>query len=308
MKTKITKRTVDSTQPGNRDTFIWDVDVTGFGLKVTPKRNRFYVLQRRVGGRTRRYTIGKHGSPWTPDMARNEAIRLLGQIANGKDPAEAKAEAKRNISVAQLCDLYLSEGCETKKPSSVETDRSKIARHIVPLLGRKAIRAVSRADIERFMADVADGKTARDERTGFRGRAIVRGGKAAANRALATLSSIVSFAVNRGLLPHNPAMGVKRFKNGHRERFLSPAELARLGEALAQAERDGENPYAVAAVRLLMLSGCRRNEVLSLEWDWIDFERAALRLPDSKTGAKAVALGRPPMRFHVSGNRSISTP
>ncbi len=95
MKTKITKRTVDSTQPGSRDAFIWDVDVTGFGLKVTPKGNRFYVLQRRVGGRTRRYTIGKHGSPWTPDMARDEAIRLLGQIANGKDPADAKAEAKR---------------------------------------------------------------------------------------------------------------------------------------------------------------------------------------------------------------------
>ena len=308
MKAKITKRIVDAAQPGSRDTFIWDVDVRGFGLKVTPVGSRVYVLQRRVGGRMRRFTIGRHGSPWTPDMARDEAVRLLGQIAEGKDPADARAEAKRNISVSQLCDLYLAEGCETKKSSSVARDRSIVSRHIVPLLGRKPIQVLSRADIERFMANVAAGRTARDERTGFRGRAIVRGGKGAANRTVASLSAILSFAVNRGLLRHNPAMGVKRYKNGHKERFLSPAELARLGEALTQAERDGENPYAVAAIRLLMLSGCRRNEVLSLEWDWIDFERAALRLPDSKTGAKVVALGAPALELLQSLPRIDGNP
>lgn len=308
MKKRITKRIVDAARPSDRDFLIWDTDTKGFGLKVTPTGKRVYVMQRRVGGRVRRYTIGLHGSPWTPDLARDEALRLLGQIAQGKDPAEAKSEARRNISLAELCRVYLSEGCETKKPSSVEKDRSKIVRHIIPLLGSKAIRTLSRADIERFISDVAEGKTARDERTGFRGRAIVRGGKAAANRAVGTLSAVLGFAVNRGLLDHNPAIGVKRYRNGHRERFLSTPELARLGEALAKAEQRGENPFAVAAIRLLMLSGCRRNEVLALRWDWVDFERAALRLPDSKTGAKVVALGAPALELLHSIPRIDGSP
>jgi len=312
MKAKLTKRIVDAAHAGNRDKFIWDTDVKGFGLKVTPAGNRIYVLQGRRDGSMYpvRFTIGKHGSPWTPDLARDEATRLLGQIADGIDPRETKLEAKRNISVAELCELYLEEGCETKKASSIEKDRSIVARHVVPLIGRKPIQAIKRADMERFMADVANGKTALDERTGFRGRAIVRGGKAAANRAMESLSSILSFAVNRDLMPNNPALGVRRFRKERKERFLSPAELARLGEVLVLAEKKDFNPYAIAAIRLLALSGCRKNEILSLRWDWVDFERAALRLPDSKTGAKVVALGAPALELlnaipRIEGNPHV---
>jgi integrase len=219
--------------------------------------------------------------------------------------------------------VYLAEGCATKKASTLAVDRGRIRRHIVPLLGGKQIRALARADVERFMLDVAAGKTACDEKTGFRGRAIVKGGEGTASKTTVLLGAILQFAVNRGLRPDNPARGVKKYRSQHRERFLSIKEIAKLGEVLSQAEADfrtaeeragpgqprksgrkgesdppsGENPFAVAAIRLLMLTGCRKSEILSLCWDWIDFERAALRLPDSKTGAKVVALGAPALEL-----------
>jgi integrase len=173
----------------------------------------------------------------------------------------------------------------------VKVESGFIERHIRPLLGKRRLQSLVRGDIERFISDVAAGKTATDERTGLRGRAIVKGGTGTANRTTDLLSSILTFAVDRKLREDNPARGVKKYRPQHRERFLSPREIATLGEALAKAADEGENPYAVAAVRLLMLTECRKNEVLSLRWDWVDLERAALRLPDSKTGAKTVPLG-----------------
>ncbi len=247
MKVKITKRTVDAASPGKRDTFLWDTEVIGFGLKVTPVGNRVYILQYRIGRRLRRYTIGKHGSPWTPEEARREAKRLRGLIAAGTDPADEKTKARGELNVAALCDLYLSEGCTTKKPSTVATDTSRIERHIKPLLGRKGVRSVTRADIERFQRDVAAGKTAADVRTKPHGRAIVRGGKGAAVRAVAVLGAIFTFAVQRDLHPDNPVRGVKLYKGEKKERFLSPAELAQLGNALSTAHHEGENQFGVAA-------------------------------------------------------------
>ncbi len=129
-----------------------------------------------------------------------------------------------------------------------------------------------------------------------RGRAIVEGGPGTAARATAVLGAILAFAVSRDLRPDNPARGVKLNKGRKVERFLSAAELARPGDALAAVERQGVNPYAIAAIRLLLLTGCRRNEILGLRWKWVDFERAALRLPDSKSGAKSVPLGAPAPR------------
>ena len=100
MRAKITKRTVDAARSEARDAFVWDTEIKGFGLKVTPKGGRVYVLQTRLNGHLKRYTIGKHGSPWTPDAARLEAVKLLGDIAKGTDPAEAKNALKRDITVS----------------------------------------------------------------------------------------------------------------------------------------------------------------------------------------------------------------
>ncbi len=291
---KITKRAVDAAKPADTDTYLWDTDLSGFGLKVSPAGGKVYLFQYRLGGRkgrTRRVTIGRHGSPWTPESARKEAKRLLGEVGAGHDPAEKRAQARRDPTVSELCDLYLAEGCTTKKASTLETDRSNIERHIKPLLGSKRVRAIRRADIERFQRDVAKGKTAADVRTKPRGRAIVTGGKGTAARAVAILGAIFTFAVQRDLRPDNPVRGVKLYKGEKKERFLSAAELARLGDALSSAQHDGESPFAVAAIRLLVLTGARKSEILTLKWEYVDTERGCLRLPDSKTGAKVIPLG-----------------
>lgn len=294
MQKKITKRAVDAAAPSDKTVLLWDTETKGFGLKVTPKGRKVYVLQYRMPGTsTRRATIGVHGAPWTPDAARARAIELLGDVSRGHDPAEAKRQAKAELSISELCDLYLSEGVRTKKASTAKQDRSRIDRHVRPVLGRKRVCELSRADINGFMSDIAGGKTAKDEKTGFRGRAIVKGGKSAANRSLATLSAVLAFAVDRGMRTENPVRGVKKFKEGKRERFLSNNEIARLGETLKTAELNGVNPYAIAAIRLLMLTGCRKNEILALRWDEVDLDSGFLRLVDSKTGAKEVFLGAP---------------
>jgi integrase len=140
------------------------------------------------------------------------------------------------------------------------------------------------------LQDVASGKTAANIKTGS-GQAKVEGGKGTATRTVGLLGGIFTFAVERGVRPDNPARGVKRFRGKKQERFLAPSELAQLGDALTTAQQDGESLYAVAAIRLLVLTGARKSEILTLKWDYVDTERGCLRLPDSKTGAKVIPLG-----------------
>ena len=316
MKARLTKRYVDAAKPGKRDTFTWDTNVRGFGLKMTPAGSRVYVLQYRFNRRVRRYTIGKHGSPWTPDGARIEAERLLGMVADGKDPAGDRAADKAALTVSELCDLYLTSklsdlaaGVEgAKKSSTLEGDQGRIRRHIKVLLGRMQARAVEQADVRRFLQDVAAGKTATDVRTGPRGRAIVEGGKGTATRVVGLLGGIFTFAIEQGIRPDNPVRGVKRFTDGKGERYLSTDELARLGDALVAAEEEGENSFAIAGIRLLMLSGCRKSEILTLQWAHVDFEFGCLRLPDSKTGEKVVPLGAPTLELLASLSHVESNP
>ncbi len=292
MSTKISKRTVDALRARDVDVVLWDAEVPGFGVRCRASGAKYYVLKyRAAGGRQRWLAIGRHGAPWTPDKARKEALCLLGEIAAGRDPADQRDALRQVLTVSELCDLYLAEGCTTKKPSTLATDSSNIERHIKPLLGRKAITAVSRADIERFQQDVAKGKTAVDVRTKPRGRAIVTGGKGTAARTVAVLGAIFTFAVRHDLRPNNPVRGVKLYKGEKKERFLSAAELARLGDKLSAAEQEGANPFAIAGIRLLLLTGARMSEILTLRWEYVDTERSCLRLPDSKTGAKVIPLG-----------------
>ncbi len=171
---KISKRIVDAAKrPTNADrAFVWDSEVKGFGLTVTERGVKSYVLQYRTPeGRSRRLTIGRHGSPWTPEDARQRAIDMLRSARRGFDPLEAKAEARAALTVAELADLYLSDGAAekpNKKASSWQTDRSNIERHIKPLIGSKIAKGLTKADLSRFQADVASGTTAADERTGPR--------------------------------------------------------------------------------------------------------------------------------------------
>lgn len=292
-KIRISKSTVDAAKPGLQDALFWDQQLKGFGLKVTPKAKKVYICQYRVGGgaagKTRRMTLGAHGA-LTPDQARAVAKQILGAAANGGDPAANKQEKRKQIDVAELCDRYLEGGCGTKKSSTIATDRGRIERHIKPLLGRKKVAEITRADIKRFLQDVATGKTAADIKTGKYGRARVTGGKGTASRTLGLLGGIFTYAIDLGHIEMNPVHGVKRFADHRHDRFLSEAELVRLGDALRQAEAAGENYAGIAIIRLLIFTGARKGEIESLQWREIDFERGLLRLEDSKTGQKIVAL------------------
>lgn len=288
---RLSKKRVEGTAPSSRDVRIWDGELPGFGCKITPQGRRIYILRYRAGDRQRWYTIGPHGAPWTPETARREALRLLGLIAQGADPAAGRQANRKAVTVRALCDLYLAEGCATKKASTLATDRGRIARHIVPLLGARRAADVTRADIERFLQEVAAGRTKTDVRTGIRGRAIVEGGRGTASRTVGLLGGIFSFAVARGIRADNPIHGVRRFADRKRDRFLTAGELARLGRILDEVEREGGNPFVTAAVRLLVLTGARKSEILLARWSWFDPENAVLRLPDSKTGARVLHLG-----------------
>jgi integrase len=160
--------------------------------------------------------------------------------------------------------------------------------YILPLLGRKVTKVLTQADIARFQADVAAGKTAADIKTGKRGRAIVEGGKGTAARSLAVLGAMLQFGVGHGILPINPAKGVKLLHGEKKERFLSEVEIARLADTLTVMEAEGLNKNVMAAIRLLLLTGCRKSEILALRWEHVDLERHCLRLPDR--GAKVVPL------------------
>jgi integrase len=294
MATKITKSAIDNATPTESDYFIWDSELHGFGVRIAKGGRKAYVCQYRAGdGRrapSRRMTIGAHGSPWTVDTARAKAKQILGRAANGEDPAKDKQDAKKQMTVAELCNQYIEYGCTTKKASTIATDKGRIERHIKPLLGRKRIGDLNRSEIKKFLNDVAIGKTASDIKTKKRGRAIVRGGKGTATRTLGLLGGIFSYAIDAGLMETNPVRGVKRFADKKGNRFLSQEELQRLGGALRNAEHQGLNTFAIAILKLLIFTGARKGEIEAVLWREIDFEGGFLRLEDSKTGQKIIML------------------
>lgn len=285
---------------------VWDTKVAGFGVRRQRSESRTYILKVRVNGRQRWITIGRHGSPWTPDSARKKANRLLADISDGIDIVAIREEQKQALTISELCDLYL-EDAEAgkvltkfgvpKKASTLSTDRGRILRHIKPLIGDRLVKDVTSNDVKRFMNNVAIGKTAKDVKTGSRGRSIVKGGRGTATRTVGLLGGIFSYAIERGYKPDeiNPVQGVKRFPDKKEDRFLTEKDFSAIGIALTEMEREGTNPYALLGIRLLMLTGCRKSEILSLKWKEVDFETGCLRLADSKTGRKVVLLGAPPL-------------
>jgi integrase len=269
---------------------VWDADVRGFGVR-RQQRDASYVLKVRVGTRQRFLTIGRHGAPWTPETARREARRLLGEIAAGRDPADARAARKRSPTFSEFADRYLSAHVlVSKKPRSAAEDRRNLLRHILPAFGRRLIIEITSADGAKFQAS----KSATP---------------IAANRCLALMSHMFNMAERWGLRPprSNPCEHVAKYPERARERMLSPEELARLGSALATASTgdpsslghlpSGRQPRedwrAIAVVKLLIFTGARLSEVLGLRWEQVDLQRGIARLSDSKTGSKTIYLTEP---------------
>ena len=259
-------------------------------------------MYRTEEGRLRRYTIGRHGAPWTPDSARTEALRILGEKVKGNDPAATKLAKRTAETVADLCDLYWSDAVSgnlitrrrtPKKSSTLLSDRGRIEKHIKPLLGHMKVGAVTHADVELFMRDVASGKTAGRAKTAKkRGLSNIRGGRGAASRTVGLLGAIFTYAVRKGMRQENPVRGVTRPADGRRERRLTMEEYSALGAALRTAVERKIWPAAVAVVRLLAVTGWRTGEALALQRSEIDLARRTAILADTKTGRSARPLSQ----------------
>jgi integrase len=294
----LTKRLIDASQPREKRYEIWDSEVTGFGLRIGVSGTKTFVIRYRAegGGREapRRYvTVGRFGA-LTVEQARKKAKELLAAATIGDDPAAERKAKRLEMKVSALVDLYEDEGCFIQRgkrqgqPMKARTKQYLIARlkhHVVPLLGHMKVTEVGVGNIERFFADVAAGKTAKDEKIAPRKRIIVRGGDGAARKVFRDLSAMFSFAARRGIVPANLCdKAVVQKTDNENERYLSIAELQKLGAACDALEAEGTNAKALNITRLWALTGCRRDEIAALKWHEVDFERGVLTLDDSKTG------------------------
>ncbi|MFA9230952.1 MAG: tyrosine-type recombinase/integrase [Microgenomates group bacterium] len=304
-KIKISKRTVDALKATGARFIAWDTDLSGFGVRVGPTGAKTYVLKYRVGGgragRVRWGVIGQHGA-LTPEQAREAAQRWASEVAAGGDPAGDKIDKRKAPTVAELLGQYVSAHVEVRnKPSTIAFVKDLVDRVICKdALAKLKVSDVTGADLARFHARLAKTPTT-------------------ANRARSALSKAFSLAEVWGYRPRhsNPCADVEKYRETARDRFLSAAEFAALGNALAKAETGAltidENgkakavrlsKSAVAAIRLLIFTGARRGEILGLRWEWIDWEAGRANLPDSKTGKKPLML--PPPALEVL--RSLEMP
>lgn len=280
---RISKRVVGQAMPHpTDDRYVWDTELRGFGVRVKSTGVRsYFVRYRDTHGSVRKYTLGRYGV-LTPDEARKLAMQKLAEVARGGNPTTerraARAQARRAQSVAQLVDRFLRDHADAKcKPRTAAEYRRLLEKHVVPALGHLAVDAVTRDDVE--------GLHLRMRRTPME-----------ANRVLAALSKMFHDAEAWRLRPFqsNPCYRLKRYREQKRDRFYSDDELRKLGAALDHAEQTRTLPDShLAALRLLALTGCRVNEILTLRWAHVDLSAGVLRLPDAKTGARKVPLGTP---------------
>ena len=317
---KVSKRTVDALKPSKvgvkvSENFLWDSELRGFGVRVSPAGLKSFIVQYRTPeGRHRRTVIGRYGM-MTPEQAREAAWDILSVVAKGGDPAAAPEPDRNAVTVSALCDWFLAEAEARRilgrrrrpiKASTLAMDRSRIEAHIKPLLGAHQVGALTLGDIEGAQADIAAGKTAKP-RAGSRGGATT-GGEGVAARTMSTLHAIFEHAVRLGKIENNPGKGVRRLASTPRDRRLSRAEIARLGKAMRAARAAGEHPTGLDAIRLLLLTGFRRLEGLGLRREWLDAEEAAVRFPDTKSGAQLRVIGRPAVGLLLAQPETTKSP
>jgi integrase len=273
---KLTKRSVEALRVQATNYIAFDAELPGFGVRIMPSGKRFFLVQYRRHGRTRRVMLGQFG-PLTAEVARRRALMLLAQVrSGGSDPAAERDALRQSLTVEQLGARFLKEHVAVRcKPTTQSEYRRSVELFIDPFLGKQRIRSVTTADVAELHGSLSYIPYQ-------------------ANRTLGVLSKMMSLAEIWGLRDRhsNPCDDIQRYPEHRRERFLSLKEVKALGRALDAAESDGsEGKYACTAFRLLLLTGCRLSEIQRLRWEHVYLDEGELRLPDSKTGAKTVHLG-----------------
>jgi integrase len=304
---KISKATVDAAKIEAKRYTLWDMSLAGFGLVVSNKGSKTFILRYRAKhpfAPKRLMVLGRYG-PMTPEEARRSAIEILGHVARGKDPALEMSKAKQSaITFGDVCDRFLELHVMPKRRAGTRALYSHLIKtKLKPAFGRRHILKVTKQDVVEFHYSLRDtGPTA--------------------NRTLAVIASIYSWASKAGYIEteYNPAKGIEKYKEVAKDRYLSMAEFTRLGQALKEAETEGfpyafdpdkpnskhgakpgernhfHSPFAVAAIKLLIFTGCRKGEILNLRWSEVNLERKVLMLSDSKTGRKTVWLNEPAVK------------
>lgn len=295
---KLSKPLITALTPTDQEIVVWDDSLPGFGLRAKPSGAKTFIIQyRNRAGRSRRLSIGKLGKV-TLDQARKEAVRLMGQVALGHDPAEEKRRLLRSETVAQLAKVYMSEHCAGRcKPRTIAAHTWLLDKFIKPRLGKRRLLDLRPADIAKLHTDL--------QATPYN-----------ANRVLGLLRAMLNCAERWEMVPRgsNPAAMIKPYPERKRERYLSPEELARLLTALDEQEEAGAiDAYEAAAIRLLIFTGCRLSEITTLAWRQVDFDKARIVLDRHKTdqhGAKIVPLNAPSLAVlkalpRVEDNRHV---
>ena len=263
--------------PGRRQDYLWEQAIPGFGVRVSQNGIKAFVLKYRLhSGRVRWKTLGRVGT-MALEVARRRAKTDLGQVADGRDPMRMKDAARDGVTFGAVADRWLEDHVDVRrKPATRRLYRTVLENHLRPRLGTMPITDITATDLLKVHHRL-------------------RGTRHMANRVVAVASALFNWSAHAGFRTGpNPCDGIEKYPERARKRYLTPQELARVGAALRVAERrHALAPSAVAAMRLLLLTGARVSEILALQWKFVDLQRGALRLPDSKTGAKVILLNAP---------------